>query len=144
MKRTALKRSTKRMRQTRSTDKPTAKHLDRWARMKAIGCVACLLGRQIHGQPIVPDFPGTHCAGTKEIHHLTSCGRRRGHDMAICLCRYHHQGDFLPFDTHGYQEQAQIFGPSYGREARTFRAHYGPDDALHAFQCALLLRQAGK
>lgn len=131
---TAIKASTKRMKQTRSTDKPTTEQLERWDRMRTLGCIACLLNEVDHDLARVPRTTMVPHAGNQEIHHLTSSGRRRGHDDSICLCRYHHQGDLLPRYDVGYRETVRTFGPSFGRGRATFAAKYGTDDQLLAYQ----------
>lgn len=126
---TAIKPSTKRMRQTRSTDAATPAQAVRWALMRKIGCVACLINRVLH-------FKVTSMK--LEHHHLTDCGRRRGHDFSIELCRYHHQGDMFPMIEAGYKANALVYGPSFGKDKPGFLAMYGTDDSLLEFQNALV------
>ena len=129
MARTALKPSMKRMRQSRSTEKATPQQAARWALMRKIGCVACLINMQI-------GLKVTRMA--LEHHHHTSGGIRIGHDNSVELCRHHHQGDKFPMIDAGYKANAAAYGPSYGREPARFRLIYGTDDELLEFQNALL------
>ena len=105
----------------------------RWSRMKEIGCVACLLNHGLGWRraPITIHHP-------LEIHHLLSGGRRRGHDDAVCLCCFHHQGTRLPDATQGYRAQAELYGPSLAREGKRFRDCYGDEDQLLVTQRQLL------
>lgn len=145
MKRTALKRysalRTKKLslrRVAHSTPCPTEDDRQRFAAMKEIGCLACRMNRD--------RGIATASFGTKqlEIHHQLSGGRRIGHHATVCLCHYHHQGSRLPFVHEGYTAHAAIFGPSFGREPRAFRAMYGDDGTLLAHQDALLAQRAAE
>lgn len=131
----AIKATGKRLRQSRSTPKATPVQLVRWAAMRKVGCIACLLNDIDHDLARVPrcDNRKPH-SGNQEIHHLTRGGRRRGHDVSICLCRYHHTGDHLPQIDRGYMAQALIYGPSFGKGRSSFEAIYGSDDGLLAYQ----------
>ena len=130
----AIKASGKRMRQSRSTPKATPEQLARWSAMRKIGCIACLLNQIDHNLMQVPRCNRVPHSGNQEIQHLTSGGRRIGHDATICLCRYHHQGDLLPEIEQGYMAQALVYGPSFGRGRASFEAIYGTDDGLLAYQ----------
>jgi len=131
---TAIKPGTKRMRQSRSTEKATPEQAARWALMRKIGCVACLINRQI-GLKVT--------RMVLEHHHHTSAGRRIGHDHSVELCRHHHQGDKFPMIDAGYKANASVYGPSYGKEPARFRLVYGTDVELLEFQNALLAQVAG-
>lgn len=137
---TRMKASTKRMRQTRSTDTPTAAESARWATMRQVGCIACLLGDLRLGYVRVPRAAGDALApGALQIHHLTSGGRRLGHDASICLCRYHHMTDCLPMVGMPYREVAVIYGPGFGKGRKPFAAVYGTDAELLEFQNHLVV-----
>jgi hypothetical protein len=131
---TTLKASSKRLKQTRSTPKPTAAQVERWDRMRTIGCIACLLNEIDHDLARVPRSAMVPNAGNQEIHHLTSGGRRLGHDHTICLCRYHHEGDHLPQYNVGYKATVPVFGPSFGHGRKPFAALYGTDVQLLDYQ----------
>jgi hypothetical protein len=114
---TTIKASTKRMRQVRSTCKPTAAQAARFQHIRSIGCIASLLdGRRV----------------TPEVHHLNQGGyhggKRRGHDFTIGLSPWHHQG-IPPEGMNERQALAQL-GPSYKLHKMAFRARYGTDDQL--------------
>lgn len=104
----------------------TQKIRDRYARLRAIGCVCCRLnllgGLQATGQ------------GT-EIHHLNENGQpgqaRRGDGFTIPLCIWHHRGV-------GYRSDVQMYGPSWARGTRPFREVYGSDDDLLGFANRLI------
>ena len=108
----------------------------RCVQMKAIGCIACIKNRDL-GWRVAPVNKGNPL----EIHHLLSGGRRRGHADTVCLCRFHHQGDWLPLLEGGYKAQSEMFGPSFGNEPRRFRTCYGVEDALLEFQRQLLAQR---
>jgi hypothetical protein len=98
----------------------------RMGRIAEMGCVACRkqgLGR------VTP----------AEVHHLTKCGRRRGHSYTVALCRWHHRGVcWAKID-----EATAMWGPSYFHDATDFRARYGSDDELLAYQNRLLEERLG-
>ncbi|MGO4700271.1 Ref family recombination enhancement nuclease [Dyella sp. 2RAB6] len=122
-------------RRAHSTAPPTALDLARFSLMREHGCIACMMNRK---RGIAT---ATFNRRDLEIHHLLSGGVRIGHHAVVCLCHYHHQGKRLPFLEQGYKAQAAIFGPSLEREPRVFRAMYGDDDALLAYQVAVLKEQ---
>lgn len=119
-----MRRSTKRMKQGRSTGKPTIAQQYRFYAIKEIGCICCrTLG----------------ITRAAEIHHLTSGGRhgqkRRGHDFTIGLCSHHHRG----VTAFGNARLATAtYGPSYALEPRKFRETFGSDDVLLALQDKLI------
>jgi hypothetical protein len=91
------------------------------------GCIAC----RMHGIGNV--WP--------EIHHLTSTGQhgngaRVGHDATVGLCSWHHRG--IVFDGHAVETCDAIRGPSLAHTPRSFRATYGRDEKLLAYQNRLL------
>lgn len=138
MRAVAIRPSAKRLKQTRSTPRPTADQVERWDRMRAIGCIACLLNEIDHDLARVPRSAMVPNAGNQEIHHLTSGGRRLGHDATICLCRFHHVGDHLPRYDVGYKETVRTFGLSFGHGRKPFAAMYGSDVQLLDYQNLVL------
>lgn len=121
---TPLRRSTKRMKQGRSTGRPTKAQESRFFLIREVGCIACRT-RGI-----------TRAA---EVHHLTIGGKhgqkRRGHDYTIGLCAWHHRGE----NAFGSAELGVLtYGPSYAREPRKFRETFGSDDVLLALQEKLI------
>lgn len=121
-----IKPSGKRLKQGRSTDKPTMEEAMRFEHIKAIGCLACLLGG------LRPPTP--------EVHHLTQTGRhghkRRGHRYTIGICPWHHRG--VPPKGMNERQALAARGPSYQLQAKAFRERYGQDDSLLALQDQLI------
>lgn len=99
------------------------------ARMLAIRDAGCIASR-LRGLGFVP------C----EVHHLTIGGRhgqkRRGHGATVGLSQWHHRG-VVP-DGWTAERARQVLGPSYAREPRAFRAEFGDDDQLLAYQEEML------
>ena len=128
-----MRASGRRLRQGRSTEKPTAADLARFAQIRAIGCIACLrgLGRGY---------------GRTEVHHLLVGGKHgqrcRGHEYTIGLCGWHHQGN-RPLGMHE-RDGRKAYGPSYKFHARAFRQEYGQDDELLALQNILIARRVAE
>ncbi len=122
----AIKPSGKRMKQGRSTEKPSMEEAMRFEHIKAIGCLACLMGG------LRPPTP--------EVHHLTQTGRhghkRRGHRYTIGICRWHHRG--VPPAGMNERQALAARGPSYQLQAKAFRERYGNDDSLLALQDQLI------
>lgn len=89
--------------------------------IKESGCICCLLAT---GKTQAPD-----------VHHLTSGGRRIGHQATIGLCPWHHRGH-----TQGQSKQFMmgLLGPSYAHGRRGFQEYFGRDDLLLKFQNAVL------
>ncbi len=107
---------------------PTKAEKLRMALIVELGCVAC---RQFRRDWLTP----------MTVHHLTDCGRRRGHRFTVGLCHWHHQG-YAPGGM-SQKEAAKRFGPSIVKAngEETFADRYGDDDSLLRFQ-ELLIRQA--
>lgn len=107
----------------RSTPPPTPAQAARMEDIHRIGCIACLM---------LDPARRTPCT----IHHLTIGGKhgqkRRGHDLTVGLCDWHHQGI-------GVKEKLlPLYGPSYARQPLPFRERFGRDDELMEFQDELL------
>lgn len=98
-----------------STGKPTAAQQARFTAIKLdVGCVVCRLQGVGYRPP--------------DIHHLTSCGRRIGHDASIGLCLWHHRG--IPDDGRTSRQMRELYGPSLTDGSKTFRDAYGDDEGL--------------
>lgn len=85
------------------------------ARFKALqemGCVCCIKRGLGH----------TDC----EIHHVTDCGRRRGHDDTLPLCPWHHRGQHEL----GAKAAEAVAGPSLALNKRAFVHEFGTEDEL--------------
>lgn len=107
-----------------SSAKPaTVDEKQRFEQIQQIGCLACLKHR---GQR-------KEC----EIHHLTDCGIRRGHSFTVGLCPWHHRGivDGIAF---GANFMTKWYGPSLVQGSKGFKAAYGADDELLAWQNELI------
>jgi hypothetical protein len=125
----SLPRASKPMRRGRSTGKPTAAESWRLVTVKALGCICCMLNREM-GMATAYFGPG-------DAHHLLSGGLRRGHMATIGLCKWHHQAE-PPYPGMGEREAIERFGPSVATGSKPFHALYGSDDDLLEFQNALL------
>lgn len=93
------------------TKTPNAGQRRRMDALKEMGCVLC----REYGLGHIPP----------EIHHITSCGRRLGHDHTIPLCCWHHRGTPWACDRPS-QEEATL-GPSLARNKRTFVSEFGTE-----------------
>ena len=93
------------------TKAATKAHKRRFMALQDMGCIACAF----EGIPFEP----------AEIHHITSCGRRLGHEYSLPLCPHHHRGVNLS----ALPEQAlyDLKGPSLARHKREFVARYGSE-----------------
>lgn len=108
---------------------PTKAERARMARIVELGCVACR------------KQPGPATLLNYEVHHLTDGGVRRGHAFTVCLCMWHHRG--VSFFGNDVGWMTEMWGPSFFHDAREFRARYGSDDELLAYQNQLLM-ETGK
>jgi hypothetical protein len=61
-----------------------------------------------------------------EIHHLTSGGRRMGHDHTIPLCAYHHRG-LLPGDVPIELIQNTLGVSRHGHGKKRFENQFGSE-----------------
>lgn len=126
---TPLKPGTKRMKQGRSTDTPTAEESAWIVAVKSYGCICCrlnpLLGLKVAS------------GGACQAHHLLSGGIRRGHLFTLGLCPWHHQGE-PPVEGMGEADAINTYGPTVATGSKPFHEKYGTDDELLEFQVALL------
>lgn len=110
-----------------SRPKATAADLDRYQRLRFLGCLACRINDN-----------GRWC-GRPEVHHLVTTGYRDGNSDTICLGVWHHQGN--PPLGHTAATARAAFGPSMYRESKAFAALYGSQQALLIFTDELLANQ---
>ncbi len=82
---------------------------------RELGCIACLL---------------TNGFREADVHHITDCGRRMGHDMTIGLCPHHHRG--MPPEGYTDAQATSFLGPSLAISKRDFVAAYGSEMLLHS------------
>lgn len=115
-------------RRHRAIGKPTAAQE---ARQQAARDIGCIIARKRLGVFI----PGA-------IHHQNVGGKHGqknlGHDETICMNDWSHQG--YPLTAYGWDaaECRRRLGPSLHHEARAFRAEFGTDAELLAYQNELL------
>lgn len=119
---------------SRSAPAPNAHQSARIAKIKAIGCIACLwnIRNPRHRLRAAPSYPTAHHLNEGDHHG----GRRLGHDETVCLCAWHHQG-YAP-DGYTADTATLHFGPSWAVTPNAFREFYGNGDALLAAQNAIL------
>jgi len=102
----------------------------RFDALRAIGCVCCRKNR------IEADLGFTFTRFLVEIHHLNGGGhhgqKRRGDEYTIPLCVWHHRG-IGPAAVH-----TRLYGPSWAKGSKPFRAVYGGDDELLALADRLI------
>ena len=67
-----------------------------------------------------------------DIHHITSGGRRQGHEKTIGLCPYHHRGHID--EGHSKQRMSSVFGPSLAWGKKTFNTFFGSEEILWKVQ----------
>jgi len=99
-----------------STSNPTKADLSRFAKLKALGCVACKLDGLTDDQT------------EPQIHHYLSGNKRIGHHATVPLCYFHHNG--LPYDGIPTAWLLANVGPSFHKHTREFRKRYGSDKEL--------------
>lgn len=92
--------------------------------IRSIGCIYC----RKDGYVAIP------C----EKHHLLTTGlhgngKRRGESATVGSCQWHHRGI-----GRGFYANGEPMGPSYAKEARAFRSHYGSDDESLQYQNDLI------
>lgn len=94
---------------------------ERFANMKDLGCIACILDGFIEPFETYPSCD-------VEIHHFLVGNKRMGHQYTAPLCRWSHQGvgDKTRWTEKGVVEK----GPSWHKHRRAFRERYGSDAEL--------------
>lgn len=100
----------------------------RFDALRAIGCVCCRKN-ELDGRFNKAYLP-------VELHHLNGGGhhgqKRRGDEFTVPLCVWHHRGIGL-----GSYMKA-MYGPSWAKGSKPFRAVYGTDDELLALANRLI------
>ncbi len=110
-----------------------AERTARFDALRAIGCVCCQkngedarAGLRFHMRTCFP----------VELHHLNGGGhhgqKRRGDEYTIPLCQWHHRGQGPA------KVYAELYGPSWAKGSKPFRAVYGTDDELLALANRLI------
>jgi len=133
-------KKTSTLRQGRSTGKPTKAQAERMDKVANGGCIACYHEFLWNSANVIAYGIGTGIGGGTEVHHLTVGGkhgqRRRGHWFTIGLCSWHHRGES---HISPKVERCKIaLGPSLHHHPAEFRARYGSDDYLLAWQNYLI------
>lgn len=95
---------------------PTKAQYARFEMIRGYGCIAC---RQLMMRFTYP-----------EVHHLTTRGRRIGHDYTIGLCSYHHRNCVLTMEFKTPSEAQAVLGTSLARSPATFHQDFGHDQDL--------------
>ena len=95
--------------------------------LRDIGCIAC----HMMGYPT-----------PAEKHHQLSTGnhgtgKRKGEKFTVGLCPYHHRGKAAVGSQVALQWR-ELVGPSYADDARLFRATFGSDAEMLAYQDRLI------
>ena len=91
--------------------------------IKESGCILCLI---VCGKTQAPD-----------VHHLTSAGRRKGHQHTIGACPYHHRGHL---NGQSKQQMSGLLGPSHAWGSKGFHEFFGSDELLLQIQNRILTR----
>jgi hypothetical protein len=107
-----------------STKAPTKSEAARFAKLKALGCVACKLDGLTDDQ------------AEPQIHHFLAGTKRIGHMATVPLCYWHHNG--LPYDGIPTAWLLANVGPSFHKHTRQFRQRYGSDAELLATVNAMI------
>lgn len=102
---------------------PTPSELEKMARAKNSGCVACYLGNK------------GFCGGV-EYNHIVVNGRRAGHRFGYAIGRWHHQA--VPLLGYSAAEMRKKFGPALKEGSKPFHERYGSDQFLFDTQHSLL------
>lgn len=95
-------------------------HIHEW------GCVPCWLEAALQGRKWVPE----PC----DIHHVV----QGDHSQTYGCCPWHHRG-MRKIGTAAFR-MAELFGPSMAKEPERYRARYGTEDELLAYQRRLLIK----
>lgn len=105
----------------------------RFDALRARGCICCLKNL---ADDVADGGDYLATAMYVEIHHLNGGGhhgqKRRGDEYTIALCPWHHRGQG---PSKAYR---QLYGPSWAKGSKPFRAVYGTDDELLALANRLI------
>lgn len=121
-----LKRSSKRMRQGRSTGTPTKAEAHRMVEAKFGRCIPCLAWALAGHMPIDDVMQGG------DYDHKKSGNVRRGHSAGFCSCKWHHVRH--PGEGWTFPAMRAHFGPSLLDGSKLYRDAYGTDDELIELQ----------
>lgn len=106
----------------RAIGAPTERQQEEQDKIRAIGCIACLMRRV--GEVNAP----LHTPA--EIHHITRNGMQMGQDAVLPCCQWHHRAQ--PFtDTLATADACRReLGPSLAEGSKAFFEHFGSDQKL--------------
>lgn len=105
---------------------PTAAEQKRFDQMHERGCVPCWLHAVMVGRRWEPE--------PADIHHVD----QSSHLQTYANCPWHHRG--VPKNDMSLAEMRSIFGPSMAKDPESYRAWYGSESDLLAYQAKLLLK----
>lgn len=106
-----------------SAPAPTKEEKRRMSRILEIGCICCIHDGHESIYPV-------------EVHHLIDGMKRIGHSATVAACSWHHRG--VPPAGFNQKGATRLCGPSLALDGKAFKAQYGNDAALLAFQEFLL------
>jgi hypothetical protein len=110
--------------------KPTREEELRIRHIQDRGCVPCWLESKLQSRKWVPE----PC----DIHHADQDNWRHTYGN----CPWHHRG--VRKNNLSLYEMARVFGPSMALHPQKYRARYGTEDDLLAYQATLLLKSDSK
>lgn len=107
----------------RRIPKPTKSEAEREERARRIGCICCYLNER-RGRAKAPSYDTKQHCNIGGLHGA----KNRGERFTFILCAWHHLGYLVE----GYTTRAMtaLFGPSFAKGSKPFRAEYGTDDEL--------------
>jgi len=106
----------------RAIGNPTARQQEEQDRIRAVGCIACLM-RRVNGQNAPLHTPA-------EIHHITRNGMQMGQDFVLPLCQFHHRSQIFTDTLSTAEACRRELGPSLAEGSKAFFAHFGSDQTL--------------
>jgi len=106
----------------RAIGNPTDRQQEEQDRIRAVGCIACLM-RRVDGENAPIQLPA-------EIHHITRNGMQMGHDYVLPLSQWSHRGVPIPDIYPTAEICRRELGPSLAEGSKAFFAHFGSDQTL--------------
>jgi len=106
----------------RAIGNPTDRQQEEQDRIRAVGCIACLM-RRVDGENDPIHLPA-------EIHHITRNGMQMGHDYVLPLSQWSHRGQPIPDIYPTAEICRRELGPSLAEGSKAFFVHFGTDQSL--------------
>lgn len=107
----------------RAIGNPTDRQQEEQDKIRAVGCIACLM-RRVDGQNAPLHTPA-------EIHHITRNGMQMGQDFVLPLCCWHHRAQIFCEGVLQFSDACTHYlGPSLANGSKAFFAHFGTDQSL--------------